>query len=56
MSCYKEVIGFDIEVDGSVGTVAVSGEIREKFNYLKEFDCQREPIDGQEGTKYLLIR
>ena len=56
VSCYKEVIGFNIEGDGSVGTLAIPGKIRGDFNHSKKFDCQREPMDGHGGTKYLLIR
>ena len=30
LSCYSEVLAFDIESDGSVGTLAISGELMDK--------------------------
>ena len=27
LSCYRDVYGFDIESDGSIGTLAISGEL-----------------------------
>ena len=48
VSCYKEVIGFDIESDGSVGTLAIPGKIRGDNNKPKEFVCQS---DGHSGSK-----
>ena len=55
VSCYKEVISFDIEGDGSVGTVAVPGEIQGDFSDLKEFHCQPNGHNGSKLTGTLII-
>lgn len=41
VSCYKKVLAFDIEYDGSIGTVAVSRELMRNFSTVVQ--CSSTP-------------
>ena len=43
LSCYEEVFGFDIESDGSVGTLAVPGVLMNNLNSVCNFTLPITP-------------
>ena len=49
LSCYFEVFAFDIESDGSVGTLAISGELKDE-----QISCAQNFSSGMLSTYTML--
>ena len=52
LSCYFEVFAFDIESDGSVGTLAISGELKDEL--ISKLSCAQNVSSGMLSTYTML--
>ena len=55
ISCFMSVLAYDIEKDGSIGSLAIYGEIHKNVSTLEMSKCTPQPSNEHDMCKFNII-